>query len=80
MHEAFGRTAAWQLWLALLQASSGPMRGIYEDYGASETLKLSRQELEATFRTVWESAQVRMLPVYVAAAIACTAALPAAVT
>lgn len=61
MHEAFGKTAAWQFWLALLQASSGSMRGMYDDYDASETPKLSRKEVEDTFRTVWAAAKVSVV-------------------
>lgn len=58
MGEAFNTIAAWQFWLALMQATSGAMRSPYDNYDANEAPQLSRKQIEDTFRTIWSAAQV----------------------
>lgn len=60
MQEAFGKMAAWQFWLGLLQASGSPMRSPYDEYAAPETPTLSRKQVEGSFSSVWASVKVRM--------------------
>ena len=58
MNEAFNTVAAWQFWLALMQAVSGPPRSPYGEYNAVDAQPLSRKQVEETFRTIWNAAQV----------------------
>eukprot|EP00892_Ulva_mutabilis_P002282 jgi/Ulvmu1/12054/UM083_0067.1 len=61
MDEAFSTLAAWQFWLALMQASSGAMRSPYDDYDPAESPPLSGKQVEEAFRSIWVVAQEQVV-------------------